>query len=640
MNKSTAFGIVAALAIGAGVFYLVSQKPPPKPSQHHGAESKEQGGASSPVPETAALVAPAGDLGVPGLSSDVTVFFQITPANFEPLFANIRSYVDKLRATSAWKKLDGDKQLSEQFRTGLEAGLSNQTAGAVNAASVLEAGDYWLNLWGSVKHAHVAASSHTFVVKDQGRDLPLPTFFAEVVFQNDKQASDLFGEISKAVLKGKDRLEEGNTIVEKRAGGAQALDITIKDKQNSTAPAALWVEGPRLRGTFGARDAGKFFSSDPSKQLFSSAGWKSVMSADASSSAMTAYAAPAALMRYADTLFASAPPSAEQTVKAMNATFAPYRDIENASFTSHFDNHTRSSVCVTPVAGSPLAEFYGRIDAIKAKDRAPLRSFEKLIEPDTLLALRFSTIGMEAGLDKVMEQITHYAAMASQGKDAQDVQLVMVKLKEFVDRFGFREVGIFAGPPIMPPIIGAGLYLGSSSLSGEKLVQELAKSINELAAVITSAADGTPAKLSAMVKKDSEGRPAISLNIGGMMLTGGLAGDNSIIFSIDESLVHTFAGRVSGGASYLGRFSSPPEIQEYLGSSDYYVFLNTKTLIDLSKSFIPMLLVQQTQEPKLEQQDVEQVLELLKLNYLSLQLSKHAPGGAMCSESHGFLLGS
>ncbi|MFN8389531.1 MAG: hypothetical protein U0136_04505 [Bdellovibrionota bacterium] len=634
-SRNLLLGFIVLLLISGGAWYAVT-------SSNKGSGQAGQP-AMTPQPAVSPTPPPTGekDTLLRQLAPDVLAVVRIFPRGVGIGADAIWSLRDTLLGTKVAKRFKLEEELTEKFKEGF-----NQKVGETPDASELTYETFIDSIqksneyWHSLREVTLVISGKTQPLKNKDRTVPVPPVLLRASFLSVDQAKASFDLLTKKLLG--DPASAVPKGIKVKQTSPDKLDIDFSDEsQGALLHSTLSWSGPELTFVTGEQWENAFLTTSPETALVTTVGWQTVQQLNTDTVAGTFYFRPDDLSGYIERLVKDLPPKAQQEMHGtseLEQTLSLYRDMTAVGASLDFSNGATMHSCALARPGSGFAAAYDKLLQNLANGNQA-EHFSTLLDAQTIAAMRIDTTSLAMGLNAVLEKLKNIGLAGKPLPDGADIARIGTTMEETANRLQFQEVGIFVAPPIMPPIIGAGLYLGGSKLSGEELISAVVDAINNLAALGSSGTTPSPsAPKLARKSKSADGKPELELVLGGLKLVGALVDEHSVAISIDSSIISDLATRGRAGKSLFARFSSRPSLVEDLAKSSYYFYLNTDQLIGLVRTFSPALLAAQKPGQRIESDELEELLNLGRIAYLSYQRNYAGAVGSVCTESRSFLL--
>ncbi len=637
MKEKTIISIlgVAVVIVGIAAFLRSNDVAKPRPKKEVSGSTVETGPGGK-LAEIPAELAGAGSL-----PADVQALVVFKPRNVDAAIKRWQGTRDRLTTTAVWKKFDLGGQLQQKFQEGFNQGAANSPDGTTPEKIRAEL-TALLDRWQGLDEAVLAVSAKTKNYKlNDGKEMPLPGLLVQFTFVKEQLATDSYAVLTESLLKGQDRAETPDATIVKKSGTELELLLRGGAAPEKNLPATIRLEGPVVRALFNAAP-GDFQASAGAPRFADSPEWKNAAAISPEGAAMFSFFNLTGAISAIDRILDVLPPESlgpKESIKELKANLALYRDFDSLWFGVNMTDGLKVTSCVMPRPGTSFEGMYSKLFAARSSGAALISQTPLLIDEQTIFALGISTDTIAGSLGSIKEQVkAAFTSTATDDEESKNINSLVDAAERAMNELKLKEIGLFVSPPLMPPIVGAGILLGGSELKGEALLKQIAASVNELAKTAHKALGNEPAPDMAEVAPGGDGAPELHLNVGGLMLVGSVVKENSVLISIDSAIVSTMAKRLDASSGYLAKVSSPAGLGKLVSESDYFLYLNTATVIDLGRNFLPLLLAQQPQEPKVDVNDANEVLDLLKFSYLSFQRSYQSENKAVCSDSRGYVL--
>jgi hypothetical protein len=288
--------------------------------------------------------------------------------------------------------------------------------------------------------------------------------------------------------------------------------------------------------------------------------------------------------------------------------------------------------CVASKPGSVMDRIYNEF-LNERKARQGVYQAHKVVDERTMFALSVSmdvlTISSKFFQEKYSDP-SKIPGMDQEGAvEMQKVYGAFDAARQVIDTFRFKDVAAVVNKPLMGMIPTGGVYFGGSVLKDAELVNKAAETIRSV---------GGPA-VPLKVGADPDGKPRIELaGSPGMIVYIALVKDDSLFMTMDLSLVDSLKAALSGERSYFDTTSlGRSGLQKFLENLDYFMYLNTDSILAMAKPYVPLLLAQQP-DLKIEQAEIDELLTRLRTSLLISQRSYQTQTNGMCTESHWELL--
>lgn len=282
--------------------------------------------------------------------------------------------------------------------------------------------------------------------------------------------------------------------------------------------------------------------------------------------------------------------------------------------------------CVRPAQGSLEATISESV----IQRQATKHRFLSGVDKETIFAsFDVTAAGIIAGLEKFGDSAD--AASVKPGEPASSAPSVskeaIAKIRADLEKLNFGELGVALNPPVIPPFIGAAVYLGSSSLKGPELLAQVAKLLNDLASAVPSASGSTSAA-------NVEGNK-ITFAVAGYKITGILEGEqqNGLVFAMDESIATTFAGKLAKGEDFYGGLGT--DVKDYLKSDVAAVSsISGDAVVNLVNNFLPLLTMG---NPQINPAEFEPFLNRLRVNVVNVKKMEKVGADIYCTKERTFI---
>jgi hypothetical protein len=622
-NKNLIIGLVVAAAIGLGGFLYMQNQGSSGSSLTASAPSA--GGSStalSNVGEVAPGMVPSQVPGVIGaLSQDVLLAFAVSPANFNPVLAWGEGVYNSFAGTGAWKRLNLGEILKKSFMDGLKPDTEDGKA----AIAMYNELSRWYT---QINQISFIASKQKFPVVE---NIEAPMLMASVAFQEAANANEAYDRILSQVMQGKPTLQEGGLKLTKRADPEKAVDIEAGDPTGKVKIKGLFrLQGQAMELLVGTADSKIFLTDAADKRLVGSQIWSQIGHGSAPNAGIAMYVDTDSVLDtfegVMDGVAKMMPPEGGvEQLAEVKKMFALQRGFGPAIASMSFDGGLRSSSCGLVKADSPAGKLLMPI--VAARKPGGDNGFFRAIDERTIVAGQIQLTVLRMQLENFKRMRTQVPADVAQEPQFVQVEKVLKDLEEIDAKFKFSTLGLVVNTPIGGPIPSVGIFFGGSALSGEDLVARFADQWNSLAHQF-----GLP--LPPAEVKDAPGGKRVEIPIQGTMtVIGGLVADNSLLFTVDPSLVEGVRNHLKSSKAFLDNYDLDKfGVKEGIRNGDFLMFVNTEGLIDMGKPYLPIAIAQQKAEPKVELGEAEEILNLLKSN-LVISGWNHAPSpGVLCSE--------
>jgi hypothetical protein len=633
--------VLLVLAVGAICYANFYRGQQPALNEESGAERRSAVSPVTAVPATETV----GNEELRSLAAGTPFFLQLLPRGIDVLFGKYARAKQAVVNTLLWQKLGLQQELTEKFKEGFQQQLKENPAAEhpFTYEDFQNVSEQAAAYWNSLSELTLVGGTQSFEVPTEKGTIRLPALLLHAEFSDAAQAQSALKNLGDKILDTRTSRETPVMKAELSSAGDR-IDFIFRNQTGTfQLPAAVFLRQADLFFVLGEKDDAVFYSAEPDKQLASTAKWQTVRDVRPANPAMLAFVDPPAISAIFEGLLANLPVTDKNQAAAReegHETLSMFRQMSSFAGTADAAEPETFRICAAPLSGSGVEALYQQAIALRKGVSNSSSGFARLLDDQTIFALRFSLLTLPTSLHSTAEQLQ--AAMKSSSAESKEqFDRLVEKAGEVVKRLSFSEAGIFVAPPLMPPIIGAGIYFGGSTLSGTDLLQQFSDSLNELATLIdsfSSAAPGRKAPVLSKIVKRTDGSTELELSVAGLKLVGGLTDEHSLAISIDSSIVGDLAKKAKTGISYFSKFSGPSELTEDLDHSDYFFYLNTGEIVDLARTFTPLLLAQQPSGQKVERGDIEEVLNLLRISYLGYQ-TEYFPGGAtVCTESKSNIL--
>jgi len=633
-SKTFLIIVLAVIVVAAGLIFTRPRAPIANPATVSAPPSSNVSSLLENIP-----AGPSDD--VAALLDSTKWFVQIKPRSFDPLVESWKKFAARISSLDAWKKLNPGELAGHELQQALSAEWAKQSGqGAFPAEAVEAQFQSFAQEWRAIDEILVAASGDAVSFKTKGGQLTIPKVLLRVKYapSEEERAKNTFEKARAEMLREAQSADPKSGFSAKETEGVpDSIDFTLTSSEAS-APlnGKLVRNGTTIETLAGADTAAVFFSPDTQHRLSATPRWKNVLSVLSNAPAISVFLSTEFLSRFFEEAVraASEQGTSEKQLKQMDAILKLYKEMDSAAFAVDFNEGVGLKSCIQLIPNSTMSQLYGSLAVPPEIIEPRTREFAAMLDNQTILALHFALSPFATYYDSAFEAFKD----AGESPEDKEVLRFVTIVQEAMSRLKFKTAGFLVGPPVMPPIIGAGVYFGGSELAGEQLLTAFTAAGNEIYHAASKAAGNEKGADIFELKKDEEGKPYIKANAGGLMLAGGLVGENTVLFSIDRELVNTFAKRAEKQQGYLDTLELSPALRQQFLRSDYFFYLHTDMLIDLASTFLPFIANQQSDQFRLEPHEIEQALKLLKVSFLSFQHTARDPGGSICSESKSLFL--
>ena len=474
--------------------------------------------------------------------------------------------------------------------------------------------DDFLAWWSNLEKVELAVKRDGFTMKSKEKNVNLPSISAVMHFSTKEQAiktrADIVAELSDRSTKtGKFELKkvEGSEDVELRANELPDVPLMTIAVDNKLLRASMFngsgaeVSGPAsnpkkledIIAAVGTSRSGLMFFQDYEQ----------------ASEQLSVAAEPIAELLNLD----------EATKKHFVSSIKDLSEYGQRGFRlSASGNESRA--CFRPAANSVEATVSENV----IRRQSTKHRFLSGVDKETLFA-GFDVNGSEiiAMLDKLAEKPELTAEMGKNGVNSSAE--VIAKIKTDLEKLNFGELGLAINPPVIPPFIGAVIYLGGSTLKGPELLNQVASLINNIAAAVPSAST-TP--MAAKVEGNK-----ITFSVAGYKITGLLEGENSVVFAMDESIAAGFAAKLAKGEDFYAKMGG--ELPKYLSSEVASVSsINGDAVVNLLNSFLPLLTMG---NPQIDTAEFDPFINRLRANVVVVKKMEKVGSDIYCMKERTFI---
>jgi len=556
---------------------------------------------------------------------DVLAVSELRPQHVKPFVDFLLSQWQRLSATALWKRYDVGNFLKQQF----EEGFKRDTGEGAPRDSEKELQNFYSlmasmhQFFTDMKSGFVIVSRKTFAVKDAA---VIPYLLFELSFASGEIPTAVSKYLDSELLKGKESLTQPNASVV-RSATATGVRYAIEFRPDGVPPipSSLVVDGGRVEYRLGASDDAAFFVSNGSPALVSTDRWKKLAALSQDTDAWQSYVEPAALMKMITDLFTAmgdAPPPLE------NTGFAVWKEMDGMLISANLYGGLKARSCVAVRSGSELEKTYDKVFAARGSESAP-HKFRYLLGDRSILGVQLNMGGVAQSLEVIAKYIEQSMAAAEPAQIA-ELQETIARVQQFINEFGFREVGLLMDGPAGMPIPEGGLYLGSGKIAAGEVLAKLEASLTSMVSQL-----GPEAGVKISRAKNAAGHELLHIGKedGGMELVGMALEDGSVLFGLNELYLDGGAAALRAKKSKLDSFNLKASgLDAILPGAEYYMYLNTEPAFVALRPFLPMVLSQQP-GTDVTPGDVEEILNLLSGALVTSQKSQRQSKEIVCAES-------
>ncbi len=556
---------------------------------------------------------------------DVLVVSELRPQHVKPFVDFLLTQWQRVSATALWKRYDVGSFLKQQF----EEGFKRDTGDGTPRDSEKELQNFYAlmasmhQFFTDMKNGFVIVSRKTFVVKDA---VAIPYLLFELSFTSGQIPTAIGKYLDSELLKGKESLTEPNvSVVRSTTATGVRYAIEFRPEGVPPIPSALVVDGGRVEYRLGASEDAAFFVANGSPALVNTDRWKQLAALSQDTDAWQSYVDPAALMQTVNGIFTAL---GEPLPPLENTGFAVWKEMDGMLITTNLYGGLKGRSCVAVRSGGELEKAYDKLFAARGSERAP-HQFRYLLGDRSILGVQLNMTGIAQSLEMIAKYVEQSMAAAEPAQVA-ELQETVARVQQFINEFGFREVGMLMDGPAGMPLPEGGLYLGSGKVSPTEVLAKLEASLTSMT---NQLAPDAGVKISRA--KNAAGRELIHIGKedGGMELIGMALDDGSILFGINELYLDGGAAALRAKKSKLDSFNLKASgLDAILPGSEYYVYLNTEPAFVALRPFLPMVLSQQP-GTDVTPGDVEEILNFLSGALVISQKTERQSKEIVCAEN-------
>lgn len=553
------------------------------------------------------------------LTAQSLLVIDILPRNVDELAKPVGKFYERLSQTKAWKKLQPDSMIA--------AGAEKAAEGnpALGALAMMSGGTGQVppevkELWSSLSELSLAFATKTIPIEAEGKRVNVPPLALVAKFNSEESAKKYIDLLSQQIEMLKAQAEMMGAQVNQP--NPATLEITAP-VPGMAAPvsASLSMKSPHIVLLLGTKDLLDFFEkkgSTPSPSaVIASRSWVN----------KTAIAGSFRLDDFLDLIFnaistlAVPGQSDQKEFEQMKTLLGAYKGAKLATFAFGTQaDAMQSNSCFNLAAGSTLDTLYTNM-----LKKSSVSVAAPVIDDQTLFALEYpvSMLQQSWSLLKNDKSLTEKL-----GPDQQKGLEAFEKVTSTLSLFDFQKLAVVGSGAAAGALPRFAVLFTDAKLSGDDLLTQFTKSINELVAFAqTSQGGAAPTEAAATLDK-SGATPQIKIQAGLMQLTGQLAGNNSIAFSIDPFYLSTVADKLAKRepSSFLNtKFASA---KSEIARATQVTYINTGLLFDLAKPWMGAVIPPQA---NVSQEEVEEIMTLLKTSIVSTQRFEQIEKGLICS---------
>lgn len=559
------------------------------------------------------------------LSKDTALYFTVSTSNFKPAGEYLKKIQANFAKTKAWKKLGIDQQLEQLLKDPFSQ------AGRQLSPIEQEVKDLLFEAAADLNELGVVVSSKTLAAP-QGIKIPMVMLSASFTKEGLPQKVRSFA------LKQYQQFKEqmgGQTgplsVVEK---GTDVIEVTVKDPQGSfSASALLNTAKDSLQLLLGTNDEKVFFAEGDDRLLVDPE-FKSVLQSSVlPDSAINTYIDFATLLPAFQQIieqFAglSGDVDAEGLEALKRQVFNNIEGSRSLGASVNFAGGINSRSCLSFDVKSPFGEIYK--DFFPDKLSKGAGGLHSLVNPSTMLALKFSGRNILAQASVLKRTYLNKDTWPADNPVAfEEVEGAFNSIYDSLKKMQLQEIGLIVNTSPGQSMPSGGLYMGSSSISGDELLDEIKRMIEAL-----SSGTGAPAKVEKTVNADGGNSLLISLGGPGQNLLIGKVGGNAVFASLQQSAIANAAMQLVGGSqSHISKhFPADAKMDQQLSAFDTWTYLSTASALEMVKGLIP-LFAPQVQEKGVEAQEAIELLDLLKTTLFSYQKTYKESDDILCVDS-------
>jgi hypothetical protein len=483
--------------------------------------------------------------------------------------------------------------------------------------------DNFIAWWGNLETVEIAVKRDGFTLKSGDKNVNLPSIVAALKFSSKEHANKTRAEI---VAELSERATKTGKIELKKVEGSE--DVEVRAHELPEVPLMkITVDDKLLR-------ASMFSVAEASVPDVNAAAGNAKKLEEIVVAVGTS---PTGLMFFQDF---------EQASEQLSHAAEPISDLLNLDETTrkHFVTSIKdlaefgqrgfrltslggeSRGCVRPATGS----IESVVSETVIQRQATKHRFLAGVDKETIFAsFDVTAAGIIAGLEKLSDktEVAGGQAQPATGATPSVSQVAISKIRADLEKLNFGELGIALNPPVIPPFIGAVVYLGSSSIKGGELLTQVATLLNDLASAVPSASDTTSA---ATVEGNK-----ITFSVAGYKVTGVLEGadQNGVVFAMDESIATTFAAKLEEGRDYYGSLGA--DVKSYLSTDVAAVSsINGDAVVNLVNNFLPLLTMG---NPQLDTAKLDPFLNRLRVSVVNVKKMEKVGADIYCTRERTFL---
>lgn len=666
--KKFIYALVAILAVAAVVFFLQNNKSiseklglsSPFSGSSVGREADNENSNSSDLSsgklgsgklgengssssQSTTPLTPSGSL--IGRISGASIFtFTLFPRNIDRSLEGFFSFYSKLRGTALWKKADVEANFWKGFYGRWEEKQKTNPL-AVSPDQMLSFYKEIAGYWQDLEEIAVSAAPQEKLTKLDGKEAALPQVMLGLRFSTPEQAKARLLSILE-MAKGRGvNIDQLPGVSVTRTEHDEEFKFEVKNSQ-SAVDLAILRRGGDIFALFAASDAKSLFAQLPGESI--EAKYAAARHAWANNPQPTGhlFLDVPEFIKVLEVVMSmskqSTPEKAKEFNESLTQTLAFYRQFKSMAISFGKDSGRTTVSCLEAAPGTRLAGIYRQTftSSDSAKDQADgALQFTKMLDENAIfgVGMRMRTLHQQLSVSAESMRST-FSSTAVTNESLKEFDSWFNQAEAIDTRFKFREVGFVVSPPILPPIVGAGVYFGgSSNLKGEALLAEFARTLNEIASGVaklsTKYADPNrvvaPVEIASIVKR-SDGSSYLNIKLGSLKVVGLLSSDDSVIVSIDHSIANELSRRLREGKSYLDELPEAGLFKDLL-ATDYVSYFNSKQLIDVARRFLPFFTARAG--ASLTAQEIDEVFDLLNFVQVSGQKSVRYED-IVCTESN------
>lgn len=573
---------------------------------------------------------------------DAVFVLNFSPRKFDPAVSYVTSRWDELNKTKVFRMLDVNKNFWQEFRKGFEKG-KNQ--GALDQASqdlVFEEVMNWCQeFWSSLEGLTLVIGPEFFETLVEYMDNPetqaIPTVLLEARFKDENFPKRVVKLLDEKLLEGKTEIEKpGGRITRNSAGSKTNYTQSWNVKKESGAkniPGNLIFNGSSIVEVFGAQTEESFRPKSAEDSLaFAMDGKLGQAILPNSASAFYINFAP---LKAVIEKIKSVDQSKEndQAWEIWNKFVTNDLDVLTASL--NFEGGVRARNCSSLKTESKLKGFYRELSKGEAGGNSK-NLLKYLLEDRTFFAFSIDTTGALAYFSYLQD------LYSSVGAPSLDIFVsVLETLKNTLTKLKPSEISFLLNTNIGVPIPDGALLM-KTELAGEASPLKVIKdTLEAIKTEIYAKTGASPQGPNFEVASAKDGKEFLKISVEGspFFLVGQPLNNTAFGFAMTEFALSELEKLLKSDKSYFGNFEEHvPGVLASLDSGDFYAYINTAPLIEMGRSFIPFMLMNQPPGGNIKPEDVEEVLSLFSGSFVSAQRTVAMDANIFCTDSYSLTL--